>query len=314
MKNVTICLIILCGAISFSGKEGNIYKGFNLKKFEKSQMLIPDTKLYYSFEKRSPKERLCKTNETEVQVNSFYMYQHEVSNGEYMEFVNDIKKADIGLYNKMLPDSTVWSDKLSFNELYVQYYFRHPAYSNYPVVGITHEQAEYYCKWLTETYNKEEKRKFRNATFELPDVTQWISAAKGGGLKLNENGKWMANFNVIPQINIGRQSQSGSDTIVNMEYAESKWVYLRSNPLEYNENYYPNSYITTPVISYLPNNYGVYNMFGNVEEYMKEEGITKGGSWRDTGYYLQIDVEEKYDSTNYTSAERGFRFVMELNN
>ena len=43
-----------------------------------------------------------------------------------------------------------------------------------------------------------------------------------------------------------------------------------------------------------------------------EKGVTKGGSWKDTGYYLNIHVEEPYDSTSFTSSERGFRFVMKV--
>ena len=53
-------------------------------------------------------------------------------------------------------------------------------------------------------------------------------------------------------------------------------------------------------------------MAGNVEEFVREKGITKGGGWDDTGYYLQNSVYETYSSSNETSAARGFRFVMEI--
>jgi hypothetical protein len=53
-------------------------------------------------------------------------------------------------------------------------------------------------------------------------------------------------------------------------------------------------------------------MAGNVEEFVLEKGISKGGSWSDTGYYLQNAVEEHYDSTFSASSERGFRIVMKI--
>ena len=313
MKNATIFLIVLCGAISFSGKEDMLYKGFNLKKLEKSLLLIPESKLSYYFNEELPKEKWPVENTKEVHVNSFYMYQHEVSNGEYLEFVNEIKKTDTGLYNKMLPDSTVWRNRLAFNEPYVQHYFRHPAYNNYPVVGITYEQAEYYCKWLTEKYMKEGKRKFENAVFKLPKLVQWVSAVKGSCFLRDTKGRWQANFNSVLQTTICREIELGNNTFTR-DVETPVWV---QRPDCISEPYRlagTGLDVIVPVVYYLPNNYGLYNMFGNVEEYVKEKGIAKGGSWRDTGYYLQVDVEEKYDSTNYTSAERGFRFVMELVN
>ena len=71
-------------------------------------------------------------------------------------------------------------------------------------------------------------------------------------------------------------------------------------------------WIVAPVKSYPANGYGLFDMAGNVEEYVLEKGVTKGGSWKDTGYYLNIHVEELYDSTSLTSSERGFRFLMKL--
>ena len=74
-----------------------------------------------------------------------------------------------------------------------------------------------------------------------------------------------------------------------------------------------NSYdITAPVLSYSPNHFKLYNLAGNVEEYVAEKGITKGGGWKDTGYYLQNFVSQTYDSTEAVSCDRGFRVAMEI--
>ena len=67
-------------------------------------------------------------------------------------------------------------------------------------------------------------------------------------------------------------------------------------------------------MSYKPNGYGLYNMAGNVKEYVSEKAITKGGGWKDFGYYLQNWVEQPYDSTEKAADDRGFRFIMEVEN
>jgi len=285
MKAMLFLLISSFTLFSFSGKKDS-YQGFKLKEFEKSLAIVPkgsyvygqnDQDLKYSYEPRA----------RTVSVNSFYIYKHEVSNGEYLEFLNELKQKDTSLSKQMLPDTLVWREKSSYLEPFVEYYLRHPAYSNYPVVGVTHEQAEFYCKWLTERYMKESKRKFKNVEFKLPTIEQWTYAAKGGldNSPFPWEGFSMQNKKILVAGGGGRSHDGYSSD---------------------------GAMITAPVTSYKPNGYGIYNMAGNVEEYVNEKGISKGGSWKDTGYYLQNDVEEQYDSTNYASAERGFRFVMEI--
>ena len=60
----------------------------------------------------------------------------------------------MGLY-KVPPDTLVWRDKLRYNEPYVNNYLRHPAYKNYPVVGVSWLQATDYCKWRTDRVNEQ---------------------------------------------------------------------------------------------------------------------------------------------------------------
>ena len=55
---------------------------------------------------------------------------------------------------KALPDTLVWRNKLAFNEPYVDYYLRHPAYRDYPVVGVSWVQARDYCAWRTDRVNE----------------------------------------------------------------------------------------------------------------------------------------------------------------
>ena len=55
---------------------------------------------------------------------------------------------------KALPDTLVWRRPMAYNEPYVQYYFRHPSYNDYPVVGVSWLQASDYCAWRTDRVNE----------------------------------------------------------------------------------------------------------------------------------------------------------------
>ena len=86
------------------------------------------------------------------------MDQTEVRNLDYLEYLywlNHVYGTDYpGVYRKALPDTLVWRDKLAYNEPLVEYYFRHPAYRNYPVVGVSWVQASDYCAWRTDRVNE----------------------------------------------------------------------------------------------------------------------------------------------------------------
>ncbi len=93
-----------------------------------------------------------------VTVSSFYMDETEVANVHYREYIYWLSRTYASDYPKVihdaLPDSTVWRDALSYNEPMVKYYFRHAAYDYYPVVGVSWEQANNYCKWRSDRVNE----------------------------------------------------------------------------------------------------------------------------------------------------------------
>jgi gliding motility-associated lipoprotein GldJ len=93
----------------------------------------------------------------QVTVQSFYMDETEVSNTDWLEYLHWIKRTfpnDREYYYSALPDTLVWRQPLSYNEPYVNNYLRHPAYQNYPVVGVSWTQASDYCVWRTDRVNE----------------------------------------------------------------------------------------------------------------------------------------------------------------
>ena len=103
--------------------------------------------------------------EYNMPVGAFMAYSHEVSNAEYREFVKDslfssqvLRPADTSCLRADETEDWKWT-------LYKQYYFQHDAYSQYPVIGVSHTQAKEYCRWLKTRLeqNPEFMRQLRNA-------------------------------------------------------------------------------------------------------------------------------------------------------
>ncbi len=229
---------------------------------------------------------LAKINE------GLYASKYEVSNKLYMEFLNSLKQSNkTNVLAIAQIDTLKWIDKLSYNEPYVHYYHSYPGYRNYPVVNISYEGATLFCEWMTEQYNANPKRKFKKILFRLPSGKEWAQAAQAGdgnaiypwgGKELrNEKGQVMYNY-----------KQKVKDTM----WIEGKYV--------------ENMDVTVPVKSFWKNNFGLYNMGGNVAEMINEKGIVKGGGWRDDSEYLKIESKYKYDGK--ANASVGFRYFAEI--
>jgi gliding motility-associated lipoprotein GldJ len=95
-----------------------------------------------------------------VTVSSFYMDETEVTNLYWLEYLQWLRlvyiPADLGsVHDAALPDTTVWRNKLSYNEPYVENYLRYPAFNNFPVVGVSWVQAVKYCAWRTDRVNED---------------------------------------------------------------------------------------------------------------------------------------------------------------
>ncbi len=195
-----------------------------------------------------------------------------------------------------LPDTLVWKSKLAYNEPYVTYYFNHPAYNNYPVVGISYEQAVDFCKWRTdrvkELYEIQQLKNKKaiypvNFEYRLPSKLEWERMANVGySEKMMKKiigkykGKSLANFRKGKGDNMGVAGDLND-----------------------------NADVTAPVESYWPNALGCYNLIGNVAEMTNVKGIAKGGAWNHEEDDIAIEKDFNYAKQ---SAWLGFRCVFEV--
>ncbi len=92
-----------------------------------------------------------------VTLTSFYMDETEVRNIDYREYLYWLQRVFVSypeVHRNALPDTLVWLDPMAYNEPYVEYYFRHPSYNEYPVVGVNWVQANDYALWRTDRVNE----------------------------------------------------------------------------------------------------------------------------------------------------------------
>ncbi len=243
-------------------------------------------------------------DEDTVSVQGFFMFNYEVSNFNYLEFLAAVKPTlNTSDYNALLPDTLAWRSKLAYNEKYVEYYFRHPAYRDYPVVNLTKVQAEKYCEWLTSVLR--ERTGNQTLIARLPLRAEYLKAAFGKDMQrlyawnspylLTANGEPKCNFLNIGAGAITRDSITGELKVASYDYD----IYAG------NLNDFAD--ITAPAKSFWPNEYGLYHLNGNVSEMVTEDGIAVGGDWNSPGY----DVRN-YSKKSFTKPSPlvGFRPVI----
>lgn len=236
----------------------------------------------------------------ETSIAGFFMMEIEVTNDFYKEFLADLEKQGRAEDLKVAKvQGEKWMTDHDYNEVFVETYFQHPAYADYPVVNVTKEAAEMYCKWLTKKWeaHDDKPKSLENLEIEyrLPTKAEWMYAASGGhelapypwgGYYLrNAKGCYLANFRPINEAKIKYNQETG-------EYEVLKHS-RKGSAGQLNDS----AYITAPSRTYFPNDYGLYNMSGNVSE-MLHDGGTKGGSWGSSGYYLQIDADDEFTNLN----------------
>ena len=215
------------------------------------------------------------------------------------------------------PDTLVWLRDFdySYNDPLAFSYYAHPSYDDYPVVGVNWKQATAFCDWRTKLMTDfcSKNRRFIPHRYRLPTEAEWEYAARGGldqqmypwgsPYTYNKQGCYLANF--LPQ-----RARHGLD----------------------------GGAYTLPVGSYQPNDYGLFDMSGNVAEwtsstfdeqsyafvntmnpdysYYAQDGdplalkrkTIKGGSWKDIAYFLQCGART-FEYQDTSKSYIGFRCV-----
>jgi formylglycine-generating enzyme required for sulfatase activity len=217
-------------------------------------------------------------------IGEFYISKEEVTNREYRQFLAAVSRSEYKpSFNGLAIDSANWAH--IDGEGYAKHYHSHPAYDNYPIVNISYEAALEYCKWVTENFNKNSDNDF-TLEFKLPSRAEWMKAAQGskqytpyswGGPRVrNAKGEILANFKIMGSENIHYDQTTNSYKVI--EELMSK---------EAMKKIYSGRDITAPTKSYAPNDFGLYNMNGNVAEMLIEKGTAAGGSWNSPGYDIR---------------------------
>lgn len=137
----------------------------------------------------------------EFKVGAFYMGAYEVCNFDYLEYLYWLSREKYEKYAPALPDTTVWTTKRMYNQGYLEYYLRHPAYRYYPLVGVTHQQALDYCAWLTDRYNEYPERKHKKVRLSPADKKRMVVRRAFGG-RIPRTRKRKSNADRIPRLRI----------------------------------------------------------------------------------------------------------------
>jgi formylglycine-generating enzyme required for sulfatase activity len=234
-------------------------------------------------------------------VQSFLFSKTEITNGEYQLFLNELlANGEHAKYAIAKIDSSKWNTASSLNEKYTQHYHSHVAYKDFPVVNITKEGAQLYCEWLTKKYNAL-LPEGQQLIFRLPLKAEWMRAACGDDLYAtytwkgpylrNSQGNFLANFVRVGETSIARN--------------EKGELVIKNGNIKLTD-YEEHADVIAPAKSYYPNEFGIYNMNGNVAELLADQQEVIGGSWYDGGYDIRNQSVKKYNGTSPTV---GFRVV-----
>ncbi len=265
-----------------------------------------------------------------VTVSSFYMDQFEVSNADwksYMWWIQLVFANSPEVLKAATPDTMVWARALSYNDRMINNYLRHPAYNDYPVVGVSWEQAKNFCLWRTDRVNEKlmvdmgiltpvdyaairtmtdqqaindmifTTEKYMNSTgytapraeaakvdvygvarkvgvsdgilypeYRLPTEAEWEYAAYGMAAISNEEDygeKRMYPWDGYDFRNLNEGFEKQGKMLANFTRGRGDKMGI-SGTLNDGGEY------TTPIWAFPPNDFGLYNMAGNVNEWVAD--------------------------------------------
>ncbi|MGB4415142.1 MAG: SUMF1/EgtB/PvdO family nonheme iron enzyme [Paludibacter sp.] len=276
-----------------------------------------------------------------ITVSSFYMDQYEIRNVDWREYTNWMNvvfgKTAPNLVIKAEPNVKIWREELAYNEPYLQNYFTHPAFNQYPVVGVTWEQAMDYCAWRTDRVN--ELALVRAGIIAAPDFSK-VASMSYDSIRTNfvfNTQKYLLQNNyepkpgkkVIKDLSAKARKVDMSDGILFSDFrlpTEAEWEFAayaiksdkegvvsegkiypwagsqmrnpsrkqrgqmqanfvrgRGDLMGTSGSLNDKATITAPVDAYLPNDFGLYNMAGNVNEWVLD--VYRPTSFEDVAEY-----------------------------
>lgn len=283
--------------------------------------------LYYSADERFRGKKQIDVNQLNYSYQWFdfqYAANDPENQDKYKEGRVKNRKKYIKNENTLVyPDTLCWVRDFtySYNDPMARHYFNHVKYDDYPVVGVNWHQAQAFCAWRTiykntywENYDEPVTEDFR-----LPTEYEWEYAARGG--RIGNNYPWG-----------GPYTRNSKGCML------ANFKPLRGN-YGADGGMYP-----VRVDSYFPNDFGLYNMAGNVAEWtvnawseqshvfthdlnpdyrinVKETGaeaaatnitmkrkVIKGGSWKDVAYFIQ-NGSRTYEYQDTSKSYVGFRCI-----
>ena len=314
-----------------------------------------------------------------VTVSSFYMDETEVTNMfwlEYLEWLDRIYGNSFPeIVERALPDTLAWREKLAYNEPMVKYYLRHPAYREYPVVGVSWRQATDFCKWRTDrvneniliqeglfVHNPESQMDEEHFTTDTYFNRQYVGERDAEGVKdysTNSSGYRdirMEDGLLLPDYRLPTEAEweYAALGLIGNSYGElidERRTYPWDGHFIRNENRRDKGYgeinanfvrgrgdymgvagalndfgdITVQSHAYAPNDYGLFNMSGNVNEWVmdvyrpmstldsEEFRPFRGNNYQTMVHNPEGNPADKYDYVVY-DIDAIFNFLTEFRN
>ena len=263
--------------------------------------------------------------ERTVTVASFYLDETETANIHWLEYLYDIQADSIPeFYQSALPDTMVWAKQLAYNDPYVDHYLRYPGFRFFPVVGVSWLQAQDYCNWRTKIVN-----------YELAKEAGFYDDFEGESVVSTESTPPLESGIVLPNYRLPTEAEweYAAQALIGTQWLDENQTHRRLYPWDGHALRNPygkkigtflanfkrgrgdyagiagklndGAMITTYIYDYPPNDFGLYNMAGNVNEWVQD--VYRPLSFQDFDDLNPVrrdgflDEENGYDAANFNS-------------
>jgi len=261
----------------------------------------------YDVVRKTPKQKYTPPGTVWLRDNLF-IDETEIENFSWLEFLYWVNRKEPKKYTAMYPDTICWAraDVGSASEL-ASYYLSNSAYRNYPVVGVSYEQAVEFCNWRSDRVNeylylKENKLKHhpdsnytarapKKVKYRLPDKAEWEYAAAAS----LEYCRFPMGYESL----IDKYGIPVSNTF---EY----YIYFKKDFARCSDTLYVTD-PTDPVYAGKRNKYGLYNMLGNVSELIADS-LCKGLNFSAPLYSIH---REETDNGSYTISTATYNYKLD---